>query len=335
MQNKPTPSFNTVKKSNRQARRQRKKYSRILLLAIFAITALLLLTLLVFGVCLLIDGITDDPEAPAPSVPSNDTNVSIEYERITQPYSAIRQGTLINVNDQHAFDFQNRIDLKNIAQNRAKYQDEFNTYHVIYNDWLLESNALNAFNSMMLKNYEVSYGEEEYVWVVSAYRSYDDQLQGSYDSLPGYSDHHTGLCIAIKAGDSTGQTRKELEEHHWIYQNCHKYGFVIRYPEDKADVTGISDYSYCLRYVGVAHATYMKENNLCLEEYTALLANRATKENPIQIQAADGNQYAVYYVKAEKDVTTLEVPKDYVYSISGDNVGGFIVTVHLSESKNA
>ena len=331
--NKPTPSFNTVKKSNRQARRQRKKYSRVLLLAIFAVTALLLLTSLIFGVCLMVDGLIGDTETPVPPPTNNNANSSIQYDRVTQLASGIRQGILLNVNDQHAFDFENEIDMKNIAENRANYQEEFNTYSVIDLSWMLESETLDAFNRMMLKYYEV-FGEEEHIWVVSAYRSYEDQLQGSYDSLPGFSDHHTGLCVAIKTGDRSGANRRELDAEHWIYQNCHKYGFVVRYPDHKSEITGISGYDYCLRYVGVAHATYMTQYDLCLEEYTKHVSEVATKDNPIKFQAVDGNQYSVYYVKAEDDLITLEVPKNYNYTISGDKIGGCIITVNFNQPKN-
>ena len=109
----------------------------------------------------------------------------------------------------------------------------------------------------------------------------------------------------------------------------------MRYPNSKAAITGVSAYEYCFRYVGVAHATYMVTNNLCLEEYTARLAASYTKDSPLEITAADGHKYEVYYVAASGDITTLEIPKNYVYDISGDNIGGFIVTVHLDEPKNA
>lgn len=56
--------------------------------------------------------------------------------------------------------------------------------------------------------------------------------------------------------------------------NAYKYGFVIRYPDGKESVTGVSDYNYAFRYVGYAHAYYMHENGLCLEEYISLLQKK-------------------------------------------------------------
>ena len=53
-------------------------------------------------------------------------------------------------------------------------------------------------------------------------------------------------------------------------QHCHEYGFIVRYPKDKEDVTGIIYEPWHFRYVGVEAATYIMENGLCLEEFLAL-----------------------------------------------------------------
>ena len=56
----------------------------------------------------------------------------------------------------------------------------------------------------------------------------------------------------------------------WLEENCADYGFVIRYPDGKTDITGISYEPWHLRYVGGEVAQYMMENDLCLEEFLAL-----------------------------------------------------------------
>lgn len=324
-QNKTTPSFNTVKKSNRQARSKRLRYSRILLLSIFAVAALLLLTCLILIVCSLADHFTSDR-------PGSNNGLDIEYVSITKQQSAVQEGVLVNVNLQHEYTFPASMEnaLVNIRQNRAKYNGASYVYDVPYNDWLLNKETLEAFNAMLLKHYEVENDID--IKISSAYRTEKDQ-QGltSSNIPPKKSDHHTGLCVAIlsSAGDS-------LPMNHWIFENCHKYGFVIRYPNEKSEITGVSGYEHCLRYVGVAHATYMAENGLCLEEYTELLKNSHKEGNALQITGADGHKYAVYYTPVgDSDITTLRVPDNYKYTVSGDNIGGFIVTVHLDEPKNA
>jgi D-alanyl-D-alanine carboxypeptidase len=108
----------------------------------------------------------------------------------------------------------------------------------------------------------------------------------------------------------------------------------VRYPAHKTDETGVSDYAYCFRYVGIPHATYISEKNICLEEYVELLKTNHSGSEHLKIEGADGKSYEVYYVAAGSgDLTTLSVPSNYAYTISGDNMGGFIVTVDLSTPK--
>ena len=53
----------------------------------------------------------------------------------------------------------------------------------------------------------------------------------------------------------------------WMREHCHEYGFVIRYPKNKVEITGINYEPWHLRYVGIPVAKYMAENDLCLEEF--------------------------------------------------------------------
>ncbi len=85
--------------------------------------------------------------------------------------------------------------------------------------------------------------------------------------VPGTSEHETGFAIDI--GSESGDTPDEAMWS-WFQQNAYKYGFIIRYPESKVAITGISDEPYHLRYVGVEAATYMYDHGQCLEEYLGI-----------------------------------------------------------------
>lgn len=95
------------------------------------------------------------------------------------------------------------------------------------------------------------------------------RLQVNY---PGASEHQLGL-----AADILEYKDQPMEAYIggsglmlWLEENCVDYGFVIRYPEDKTQITGISYEPWHLRYVGAEAARYMTENGLCLEEFLAL-----------------------------------------------------------------
>ena len=82
-------------------------------------------------------------------------------------------------------------------------------------------------------------------------------------ALPGTSEHQLGLALDIIAeygGDSNATWT-------WLKENCWRYGFILRYPADKEDVTGISFEPWHFRYVGVSTAREITEQGLCLEEY--------------------------------------------------------------------
>lgn len=86
---------------------------------------------------------------------------------------------------------------------------------------------------------------------------------------PGYSEHATGLAFDIVALDYQMLDAKQAstDENKWLYKHCAEYGFILRYPADKEDVTGISYESWHFRYVGVETATFIMEHGITLEEY--------------------------------------------------------------------
>ncbi len=82
---------------------------------------------------------------------------------------------------------------------------------------------------------------------------------------PGTSEHHLGLAFDVnKQGSSTFAGTKHSE---WLNEHCWEYGFIIRYTKEKEKITGFVAEPWHIRYVGVEHAMYMKEHDLCLEEY--------------------------------------------------------------------
>ncbi len=81
---------------------------------------------------------------------------------------------------------------------------------------------------------------------------------------PGASEHHTGLAFDLAV---QGQSFRHTEQCIWIAENCWKYGFIVRYTEEKERITGISAEPWHIRYVGETAAKDIYEGGLCLEEY--------------------------------------------------------------------
>ena len=89
-------------------------------------------------------------------------------------------------------------------------------------------------------------------------------------AYPGRSEHHTGLAIDVtSASMGWGLTQDFIDyaDGQWINDHCHEYGFIVRYPKGKTDITGYAYEPWHLRYVGIDVATYIMANDLTLEEY--------------------------------------------------------------------
>ncbi len=118
--------------------------------------------------------------------------------------------------------------------------------------------------------------------ISSSYRSYEEQKETyefyeqtkgenvkNYASLPGYSEHQTGLAFDIlKIGVLTDDF-DQTDEFKWLINNSYKYGFILRYPKEKEKITKFDYESWHYRYVGIEAAKIIHDENITLEEYYA------------------------------------------------------------------
>ena len=98
---------------------------------------------------------------------------------------------------------------------------------------------------------------------------------GRWVAVPGTSEHQTGMALDVVSYKYQLLTEKQAEtaEQQWLMEHCWEYGFILRYPKDKTEVTGIGYEPWHYRYVGRAAAAAMKGSGLCLEEYLETLRN--------------------------------------------------------------
>ncbi|MGI6463300.1 MAG: D-alanyl-D-alanine carboxypeptidase family protein [Candidatus Scatomorpha sp.] len=124
------------------------------------------------------------------------------------------------------------------------------------------------------------------VYLSSAYRDYNTQkylydrkvLQYNEDiaksivAVPGTSEHQLGLAVDItdKYYEFKNSSLENTALFKWLNSTCQDYGFILRYPKDKTEITNIMYEPWHFRYVGVEVAKYIKERNLCLEEFLDL-----------------------------------------------------------------
>ena len=165
----------------------------------------------------------------------------------------------------------------------------------------LDLTAEKALEAMMQDMFALGIDD---VCVQSAYRTYAEQQNlfnnyvnseinkglsrdeaianaNKYSARPEYSEHRTGLCVDFfvpscmlelenygyegSYPNDVGFT--ETNAYPWLLKNCWKYGFILRYPEDKVDITGYSYESWHYRFVGLEVASIIHQTGLCYEEY--------------------------------------------------------------------
>ncbi len=152
--------------------------------------------------------------------------------------------------------------------------------------------ANNSASDIVIENFEIMRQDVEdelnvHLMVNSSFRPYKDQEEiyneykkislkhaDSYAARPGHSEHQTGLSLDLTSLEhpyinKTEDSFDKSAEYEWLKNNCHKYGFILRYPEGKEHITGYNTESWHFRYVGTKVATQIYEEQITFDEYYA------------------------------------------------------------------
>ncbi len=272
-------------------------------------------------------GNTEPPDTDEPK-PDED-----KYEIISVSASEVSRGYLILINGQTPYNFDVEVDIVSMYQHPEKSRN-----YGLSGSNIRSSEAMIPLLNAMIDAYYADTGDTKTV-INSGYRSYEDQQEiltnriesvgeeeaYNYVAVPGHSEHHSGYAFDLV---SYGENK----DGNWLPNHCHEYGFIQRYRADKEDITGILYEYWHYRYVGIPHAEIMMNENYCMEEYIVLIGQYSYSE-PFYYTVEAGETYAIYTVPAsDAETTEVPVPKGAEYTVSGNNVGGFIVTVELGEN---
>ena len=133
--------------------------------------------------------------------------------------------------------------------------------------FFLEQETYNAFEGLRKKMLE----NRLILGVASAYRSSEEQKKLYEEMARDYSPE-TGLAVDIEMAMEASETQEELNYpsgyfYRCVHEHLSEYGFILRYPEGKEQITEYSFEPWHIRYVGNPHATIIMKQNLALEEY--------------------------------------------------------------------
>lgn len=249
----------------------------------------------------------------------NDITATKNTQKIELTKEHIYQGNLLLVNNEHPV---HQKSIKSDVINLYTHKELTNGYGLLDNEIKLSEEIAEKFSEL------IANAKKDGVFhflISSGFRDLDEQSRlyekmGSDYALPaGRSEHNLGLSLDV------GSTQKKMEEAlegKWIEKNSWEYGFILRYPLDKTDVTGIQYEPWHIRYVGLPHSAIMQDMNLALEEYLDYL-----KEEMSISVSVDGKKYTIsYYPISQNETIDVEIPVDEHYEISGNNIDGVIVT---------
>jgi len=269
----------------------------------------------------------DDEDLPYRQMDEN-------YHEIDVPTADVTRGYQILVNYDYPFDFEKAYPIEVVLErkNRNYYGMDWNTKQ--------ETRTLDAFGELTDAFYAES-GHND-VLITSAWRDLETQQSifekyekdygleyaQNFVAVPGHSEHHSGLAMDLSIYGDGNSFSNTPEYADWFADNARKYGFILRYPEDKVEITKTGYEYWHYRFIGKPHAYYMWKNNLCLEEYIDLLKGYPYSI-PLEFTDDEGTAWEIYYTPASQlENTKVTVPKDGEYELSGNNVDGFIVTVN-------
>ena len=133
------------------------------------------------------------------------------------------------------------------------------------------SDCRDAGNTVYLSSGYRSYDLQKYLFEKKC-EEYDEETAATIVARPGTSEHQTGLAADITEEyyEYKSAILEDTAMYQWMEAHCQDYGFIVRFPDGKEDITGIIYEPWHFRYVGVEAATYIMEHNLTLEEFVAL-----------------------------------------------------------------
>lgn len=183
---------------------------------------------------------------------------------------------LLLVNKEHELPASAQPALRSICKGRLEAAD------ILYEDLcaMLEAAGREGYQFWIAsawrdREYQQGLVDEDVQKYMAKGYSYEAALEKTHEyTMPaGQSEHETGLALDILCSTNTimDESQKSEPGNRWLVQHCHEYGFILRYPEEKEEITGISYEPWHFRYVGKEAAAYLTQKGWTLEEFYQVL----------------------------------------------------------------
>jgi D-alanyl-D-alanine carboxypeptidase len=195
-----------------------------------------------------------------------------EKPELEEPFADLDKSTILLVNKNNKLPDDYELVLKTLPDRTNKaaeeaYQPMCDMLKAARKDGMILE-VCSSYRSV--ERQKELFEEDMHVLVRRGYSYLDAYDEVARQTMPpGYSEHSTGLAFDIVALDyqMLNEKQETTEENQWLREHCTEYGFILRYPKDKEDITGIDYESWHFRYVGVEIAEYIMDKGITLEEF--------------------------------------------------------------------
>lgn len=210
---------------------------------------------------------TDASEPPAETQPSEtNSETAPETEPPTNPPEDT-SWSLVLVNASHPLPENWQIELTDL-----RYGEQVDSRMYPYLQAMFDACRADGLLPMVNSSYRSTADQQRIMdnyisdYLEQGYSEADAKAEAEkWVAIPGTSEHQLGLAVDIDSDDLTLCSNESV--WNWMKEHCAEYGFILRYPEGKEDITGISHEPWHFRYVGKEAATEIMTQGICLEEY--------------------------------------------------------------------
>ncbi|MBR2131950.1 MAG: hypothetical protein IJ955_05310 [Oscillospiraceae bacterium] len=288
-------------------------------------------------------GEDDDHPAVTTKAPSKTTTVTTtkpEDPEIIKPgyieldRSKMNEGTLLLIDPDHLNLRSGLVDRKNMTADQLNalgfVQIPGDTGYFSRKDYslYLDREAYTAFEAMT-KDLSAAVGSNLQVRNAYYYKEGFAEMRVDENGNPNIDDlemmeHSTGMVLDLQISVNNAQYslthQSQQNYYNWLKDNCYQYGYIW--------VRDITNKYSTFRYVGIPHAAAMRKLAVDLPDYISALSPY-TFQSHLTVSDAGGNEWWIYYVKAEQAITKVAViGEENCYMISGDNDSGFVIALN-------
>lgn len=309
--------------SGSPAQRNKKRLTCYMIAVVAALLAVSLLTLAIIGIVNAIkSGSVNVNEAE--TVDPNRGFVTTTFAP-----DQLHKGDLLIIDELHPYVSEANADVttKKFSEGRTKV-DGNNIYYASNQYFDVNAEAMDALDKMIVDFYNSAKGTDGKLYKDSNIYIADIKYGNTFEF-----EYYATLKGENGATATTWAKISENQKYTWIFQNAYKYGFVQLYdaPEANTGETQAEDMTHIFRYVGKIHSQIMKDKGCSsLTEYIELLKTTSNKKT--FGVSVDNLSYKVYYIASDAELLIPEKYKDS-YTVSGNNVDGYIITYCTTETK--